>query len=132
MANRGELLETWYREEAQPFEGWDFSYLNDRMTGDKRPWSYMKRAAELMQDATSILDLNTGGGERLLELQPHWNGRIIATESYPPNVQISHKNLSTVGAQVVMAHSDGVRMLPFASEAFDLILDRMVHSILLK
>ena len=29
--DQAELLETWRREEVQPFSGWDFSYLDGRM-----------------------------------------------------------------------------------------------------
>lgn len=124
MRDRDELLETWYREEIQSFEGWDFSYLNNRMFEDQPPWSYMERAANLMRGATSVVDLDTGGGERLLELQAHWNGQIVATESYPPNTRLSHRNLSATGGRVVMADSDGIRTLPFASGVFDLVLNR--------
>jgi hypothetical protein len=30
--NRTEIIEAWLREERQPLLGWDFSYLNGRMT----------------------------------------------------------------------------------------------------
>jgi SAM-dependent methyltransferase len=124
MNDRDELLESWYQEETWPFAGWDFSHLNNRLIKDKPPWSYLERAAVLMQGATSVVDLDTGGGERLLALQSHWNGRIVATEAYPPNARLSHRNLSAAGGQVVLAHSDGIRSLPFASRTFDLLLNR--------
>lgn len=41
-----ELIESWVREEHQPFTGWDFSYLGGRMTQDNELWSYLGRAAE--------------------------------------------------------------------------------------
>ena len=45
--NRAELIETWLHEERQPFIGWDFSYLDGRMTEGQVPWSYLDRAADL-------------------------------------------------------------------------------------
>ena len=58
-----ELVETWKREEEQPFSGWDFSYLDGRMIEEQAPWSYSSRAAELMRRSSAVIDLGTGGGE---------------------------------------------------------------------
>ncbi len=122
--DRDSLIETWMYEAAQPFEGWDLSYLDGRMDEEQPPWNYMERAVELMQGAASVVDLDTGGGERLLALRPHWPARIVATENYPPNVRLAHERLSPLGVNVVMASSDELTPLPFASEVFDLVLNR--------
>ena len=47
--NRDDLVEAWLREERQPFSGWDFSYLDGRLKGEREHWSYLDRAAELMR-----------------------------------------------------------------------------------
>ena len=60
--NLNELMEIWRREEQQPFSGWDFSHLDGRMIEEQAPWSYSLRAAELMRQASSVIDLGTGGG----------------------------------------------------------------------
>ena len=70
--NRAELVDTWLREERQPFAGWDFSYLDGRLTGEREHWSYLDRAAELMRGSSSVIDMDTGGGEKLLSLREHW------------------------------------------------------------
>ena len=119
-----ELLASWLHEEAQPFQGWDFSYLDGRMIEHQPPWSYLERAAELMGSATSVLDLDTGGGERFLELRPYWPGRIAATENYPPNARLAHQRLSPLGVKVLEAASTESAALPFAKGAFDLVLNR--------
>ncbi|MCY3603542.1 MAG: hypothetical protein OXH12_10745 [Chloroflexi bacterium] len=75
-----ELIDGWLREEQQPFTGWNFSYLDGRMVVDQEPWSYLDRAAELMAQSSSVLDLDTGGGEKLLALRGHWPARVVATE----------------------------------------------------
>ena len=54
--NLNELIEIWKREEQQPFTGWDFSYLAERMLEDQTPWSYSRHAAELMRQASSVID----------------------------------------------------------------------------
>ena len=66
MQGASDLQELWKAEEEIPFSGWDFSYLDGRMLLDQPPWSYTARAKELMGRASSVLDIATGGGERLL------------------------------------------------------------------
>jgi hypothetical protein len=122
--DRNELLQIWLREEAQHFEGWDFSYLQERMIEDQPPWSYPERAAELMQRANSVIDLDTGGGERFLELKQHWPRRVVATESYPPNARLAHSRLAPLGVDVLMVPSSERVLYPFIFGAFDMVLNR--------
>ena len=122
--NRSELIDTWLREERQPFIGWDFSYLEGRMTEGQVPWSYLDRAAELMKRSSSVIDLDTGGGEKLLSLHEHWPPRVIATEEYPPNFKLATKRLSPLGARVVSTSISNIAPMPFADTEFDLILNR--------
>jgi len=119
-----ELVETWKREESQPFTGWDFSYLDGRMLEDQPPWDYLARAAELMRKSSAVLDMGTGGGERLLELQEHWPDKVVVTEDYPPNFKLARERLEPLGVRVenVPLSRDGV--LPLADGEFDLVLNR--------
>ncbi len=118
------LIEAWKREEQQPFSGWDFSYLEGRMIEGQAPWSYTTRAAELMRQSTSALDMGTGGGERLLKLQPSWPRKVVATEDYPPNFKLATERLSPFGVQVVDARLTESGPMPFADGEFDLVLNR--------
>ncbi len=118
------LIAAWENEQRQPFVGWDFSYLHGRMASEELPWSYETRAIELMHNAQSALDLDTGGGERLLQLRSHWPARLVATESYQPNVQLATERLTPLGVQVVDAAADERVPLPFGDASFDLILNR--------
>jgi SAM-dependent methyltransferase len=117
-------IETWKREEQQPFTGWDFSYLNGRMLEEQPPWSYMARAAELMQHASSVLDMGTGGGERLLELRAYWPAKVVATEDYPPNVGLATQRLGPLGVRIVETSLAKSEPMPFANAEFDLVLNR--------
>ena len=99
--NRDELVEEWLREERQPFSGWDFSYLDGRIKAEREPWSYLERAAELMRCSSSVIDLDTGGGEKLLSLRDHWPARVVATEDYAPNFGLATERLSPLGVEVV-------------------------------
>ncbi|MYH67371.1 MAG: methyltransferase domain-containing protein [Dehalococcoidia bacterium] len=119
-----ELIEGWLREEQQPFSGWDFSYLDGRMVVEREPWSYLDRAAGLMGQSSSVVDLDTGGGEQLLALRDHWPARVVATEDYEPNYELASGRLSPLGATVVKAAVSDTAAMPFADGEFDLVLNR--------
>lgn len=48
-----------------PFSGWDFSWLAARSTAGGLPWSYQGEVARRAAVAEAMLDMGTGGGERL-------------------------------------------------------------------
>jgi SAM-dependent methyltransferase len=122
--NQEMLMENWKHEEGQPFTGWDFSYLDGRMLEEQPLWSYLGRAAELMKHSSSILDLDTGGGERFLELHEYWPPKVVATEHYPPNFKLATERLSPLGAKVVDIQLSDFGLMPFAEREFDLVLNR--------
>lgn len=118
------LLAAWQAEERQPFRGWDFSYLKNRMWEDAAPWSYAGRAAELLRQSASAIDLGTGGGERLLELRSAWPPRMAATEEYPPNFTLSSEHLVPLGVAVKAVRLTRSDPLPYADGEFELVLNR--------
>jgi SAM-dependent methyltransferase len=122
------LQHAWEAEERAPFAGWDFAHLDGRMIEEQPPWDYMQRAAELLDQASAVLDIGTGGGERLLALRAHWPPRVVATEDYPPNVRLATERLAPLGVQVIQAPVEDVSPLPLAAESIDLALNR--HSAL--
>lgn len=122
--NRAELIDSWRREERQPFSGWDFSYLDGRMLEGQAPWSYSTRAGELLRQSSSVVDLGTGGGERFLKLKRDWPPKVVATEDYAPNVRLATERLTPAGAVVVEAKLSDDAPLPFADGEFDLVLNR--------
>lgn len=122
--DRDRLTEVWNREELQPFVGWDFSYLGQRMSEGEPPWSYLSRAAALMQRSSSVVDMGTGGGERLLELKEHWPERVVATEEYPPNVRLATERLAPLGVAVEVVKLTTRDAMPFADGEFDLVVNR--------
>jgi SAM-dependent methyltransferase len=122
--NQEMLIENWKHEEQQPFTGWDFSYLESRMLEGQPPWSYSARAAELMKHSSSVVDLDTGGGERFLKLQEHWPRKVVATEHYPPNFKLATERLTPFGVKVVDIELSDFGPMPFADGEFDLVLNR--------
>jgi len=122
--NQKTLIENWKFEEQQPFIGWDFSYLEGRMIEEQPGWSYSARAAELMKRASSVVDLDTGGGERLLELRKFWSNKVVATEGYLPNFKLATERLSPLGIKVVSIQLNDDALMPFDTGEFELVLNR--------
>ncbi|MGD8626113.1 MAG: class I SAM-dependent methyltransferase [Anaerolineae bacterium] len=124
MKDREPLVKAWKGEERAPFTGWDFSHLDGRMIEERPPWSYPARAAELMDQARAVLDMGTGGGERLLALRDHWPEKVVVTEDYAPNVNLARERLEPLGVSVVEAALNRYTPIPFANGDFDLVLNR--------
>lgn len=108
--------------EAAPIDGWDFSWLDGRATEARPSWRYSRLVAERAAAATSMLDLQSGGGELLAGL-PAIPPRMVATEGFAPNVAKAGRLLHPRGAVIVQAHDDRPA-LPFADAAFDLVTSR--------
>jgi SAM-dependent methyltransferase len=122
--NRKALEESWQREEQEPFAGWDFSHLKGRMLESDPPWSYRDLATDRMRRASSVVDIGTGGGERLLEMREAWPSKVAATEEYPPNFKLATERLAPLGVRVVNVSEAPPTSWPFADGEFDLVLNR--------
>lgn len=120
-----ECLKQWRIDEAAPFQGWDFSYIGERHHMDRPDWNYEETAKQLISNASSVLDIGTGGGEVLSRLAP-LPEHTTAIEDWPPNVVVATKRLSPLGVKVLGVNYK--KRLPFQDEEFDLILNR--HSAL--
>jgi len=118
------LIEGWKAEEEKPFTGWDFSYLDGRMLLEQPPWSYSNRARDLMRTSASVLDIATGGGERLLSMRDSWPDIVVATEGYPPNFELAGRRLEPLGVRVVELNNDEYSPMPFEDGEFSLVLNR--------
>ncbi|MGW0992661.1 class I SAM-dependent methyltransferase [Streptomyces sp. NPDC002520] len=111
---------------AVPTEGWDFSWFEGRATEERPSWGYARSAGERLARAEAALDIQTGGGEvfdfALATAAPARPQLLAATEGWPPNVAKATALLRRRGVVVVAAPDDAP--LPFADEAFDLVLSR--------
>jgi len=79
---------------------------------------------KVMRDATALLDLGTGGGERLSALHDAFPPSVVATEGYPPNLALARQRLTPLGVDVYDSAGSLSERLPFASGAFDLVISR--------
>ena len=77
------------------FSGWDFSYITEtgRMQEVPVRWNYYSKIKPYLYNVDRLLDLGTGGGEKLSKFTP-LPKETYATEGYKPNVEIAKKTLS--------------------------------------
>jgi SAM-dependent methyltransferase len=112
---------------AEPVEGWDFSWFDGRASEERTPWGYARMLGERMAALAGVpgaaaLDLQTGGGEVLASI-PAGPPVLVATETWPPNIEVARRNLARLGAKVVPM-DDELDDLPFGDATFDLVVSR--------
>lgn len=121
-AEDGDALRVWLRTEAkQPFAGLDFSYIDVRTSTEPLPWDYGALVTAALPDCRALLDMGTGGGERLAALAP-LPAHAVATEGYAPNLPVARTRLEPLGVTVVEVGDDD--RLPFDDASFDLVINR--------
>ncbi|MGI8415635.1 MAG: class I SAM-dependent methyltransferase [Nakamurella sp.] len=113
--------------EAEP-TGWSFGHLTCYNT-DKPPWDFgelCQQHIETTGHTGSLLDLGTGGGERLLALAAAVPGGLpadtVATEGWPPNIEPATSALAAIGVRVLAYSDDTDGPMPFPANRFDLTM----------
>lgn len=133
MSSGASLDELLAEAASRPVTGWDFAWLGDRMVTAPFPWSFEEIAERHARSSPDLLDMETGGGERLAAMA--WRpARTVATEAWPPNVDVAGARLRPLGVTVVrdegapdnvdQVPGDGRGRLPFPSASFVLITNR--------
>src|SRR4051812_47552896 len=72
-----------------PRHGWDFSRM--RVDRDPAPWEYSEVVRRYLRPTDAVLDVGTGGGERFLELAPHF-GSGIGIDPDPAMIAAAREN----------------------------------------
>jgi len=106
---------------AADVSGWAFDWLSGRAIEERPPWGYARLLSGRLGEAGSALDIDTGGGEVLAEAL-RFPRRMVATETWPPNVQRARELLGSRGVDVVET-SEGAPF-PFMDESFELVTAR--------
>lgn len=125
MTTSAEFEQLLVEGNSEPTEGWDFSWFNGRATEERPSWKYSQALCLRMARANAVLDVQTGGGERLAEILSQIATKprvIVASESWSPNVKIAKQNLNRFGASIVEIADESV--FPLADESFDLVSSR--------
>lgn len=101
--------------------GWRFDWLNGRATEERPPWGYARLRGQRLREVTCALDIDTGGGEVLAEATS-FPRRMVATETWPPNLRRAQELLGPRGVEVVGTVESAP--LPLPDESFDLVTSR--------
>jgi SAM-dependent methyltransferase len=111
--------------DAEPVEGWDFSWLRGRATEARPSWKYFQGQCERVSRAGAVLEVQTGGGERFAEILsrvPNKPRTLAATESWPPNVDMARRELEPL--EVSVREVPDSAPFPFGDKTFDLVCSR--------
>ena len=120
--NKEELLKYLLEEENKPFIGWDFSYLDGRWDDEKLPWDYKELVIKYLKKEDNLLDMGTGDGVKLLELNhPYCNTSV--TEGYKPNYDICLSKLSPLGIKVYN-YVGNEKLSLIDDNSFDIVINR--------
>jgi SAM-dependent methyltransferase len=121
-----ELFERLVREAGTAaIDGWSFEWLAGRATEERPPWGFARLLVDRLSEVSSVLDIQTGGGELLAEVLGRTNrvpADVAATEAWPPNVAVARRNLTPVGGRV--CETGNTADLPFERDSFDLVISR--------
>ncbi len=121
--DKEKLYREWKNEEKiAHIKGWDFSHISDRyIEEDDLPWDFKSIINNYITDEMNLLDMETGGGEFLLELN-HPYSKTSAIEGYKPNVEFCKDKLLPLG--IDFKEADGAGVLPFRNNQFDIVTNR--------
>jgi SAM-dependent methyltransferase len=124
--DQASLLAAWREEERRPPKGWDFSHLAGRFTEEAPPWDFEADCRAWLARSGHVLDMGTGGGERLGTLAGALPEDTVATEGWPPNIPVARAHLAKLGIPVVEydAEAEPPMAMPFADGRFDLVMNR--------
>jgi SAM-dependent methyltransferase len=92
---------------------------------ERPPWAFTRLLAARVGEVSSLLDLQTGGGEILSEVLGRATrvpGRVAATEPWPPNAIVARHALARFHADLIEVSNDAP--LPFGASSFELVTSR--------
>ena len=119
-----ELFEQWQQEEQRPFTGFDFSYFTDKWVDKDRLGPTRRWFVNKWRQAHSVLDIGTGGGEKLSQFKDVFPPKTVATEGYAPNLPVARAKLAPLGVEVIDFYDDLAAVLPLPDASFDLVINR--------
>jgi SAM-dependent methyltransferase len=105
-------------------EGWDFSRVRDKI--DPVPWDYLEVVRRYLRPTDHVLDVGTGGGEKLLSLVTCFDSA-VGVDISPEMIETALKNKAAAQADNVSFEVMRAEDLRFSDSEFDVVLNR--HSV---
>jgi len=108
-------------EKAGKRIGWDFSHL--KTTEEGQGWDFYKEVLKKVKPTDFILDIGTGGGERILKIAKHFKS-VYGIDHSPSMVSTAKKNLNKTKSKNVKFSMMDSSKLDFPDNYFDIVTDR--------
>jgi len=102
-------------------EGWDFSRVRDAR--EPVPWDYLDVVRRYLRPTDRVLDVGTGGGEKLLSLATCFDSA-VGVDASPEMIATAQKNKAAVQTEEVSFEVMRGEALRFPDGAFDVVLNR--------
>lgn len=100
--------------------GWDFSRMATER--DSVPWDFVQVVKNFLRPADIVLDVGTGGGERLLSLSSNY-ASAVGVDPDPAMIRVARDNAQpTSNVRFVLASAE--RLEPLDDGPFDVVLTR--------
>lgn len=108
-------------EKAGKRIGWDFSHLKSTETGQS--WDFYQEVLKKSKPNDLLLDIGTGGGERILKIAKHF-GEVYAIDHTPSMVSTANTNLHKTKLNNIKFLLMDSEKLDFPDNYFDIITNR--------
>jgi SAM-dependent methyltransferase len=102
-------------------EGWDFSRVRDAR--EPVPWDYLDVVRRYLRPADRVLDVGTGGGEKLLSLAACFD-LAVGVDASAEMIETARKNRVMAQVETVSFKVMRGEALQFPDGAFDIVLNR--------
>jgi len=110
-------------EKAGSVVGWDFSKIDRRKKVVGRKWDFLEIVKGFVTDKAVLLDIGTGGGEKLLEVS-RLAGKAYGIDHQQSMIDTAKRNLAETKMRNVEFKLADAKNLPFPEKYFDIVMCR--------
>ncbi len=103
--------------------GWDFSKIEKRKKVVGKKWDFLEIAKGYVTDETVLLDIGTGGGEKLLEIAKRAK-KACGIDHQQSMIDAANRNLAESKMLNVEFKLADAKSLPFTDGYFDVVMCR--------
>lgn len=100
------------------FSGWDFSKIKVKTQGTK--WDFYKEVVKKSKIPSILLDIGTGGGEKILKISSLLSS-VVAIDNSDEMINTAQRNLQKSRVQNVRFYKMDAHKISFPDNFFDLI-----------
>ncbi|MBR2248870.1 MAG: class I SAM-dependent methyltransferase [Bacilli bacterium] len=110
-------------EYYEQIKDWDFSKFEIE-TEDLTDWDMTKILEEVTDESSVVLDLGTGGGEKVIRSFPEYLKKIVATDFSKEMIETAKKNLKESGRKNIEFKLMDNLNIDLEKEKFDVVVAR--------